>query len=114
MQKKKVIKKTVSEKHLRSRMDVHINVKQHTISTHDPISTDSTNNKPTNGKEKKIKNKTDDDMNEHTLESVRNILDGQELPEKSVKIEKKEKGLYERTQDSKTLITEDNKIMLTD
>lgn len=45
---------------------------------------------------------------------VNNILDGQNIPEKKVKVIKKDKGLYERTSNSTILITEDNKLMLTD
>ena len=48
------------------------------------------------------------------LDRVKNILDGNELPEREVKIVKRDRGLYERTQNSKILITEDNKLMLTD
>lgn len=53
-------------------------------------------------------------MDKDTLSNVKNILDGQVLPERSVKIEKKEKGLFERTKSSVILLTEDNKLMLTD
>lgn len=53
-------------------------------------------------------------MNTDTLSNVKNILDGQELPERPVKVEKKDKGLYERTKGSTILLTEDNKMMLTD
>lgn len=45
---------------------------------------------------------------------INNILNGKELPERKVKVEKKDKGLYERTQNSTILLTEDNKVMLTD
>lgn len=45
---------------------------------------------------------------------VNNILNGQNIPEKKVKVIKKDKGLYERTSNSTILITEDNKLMLTD
>ena len=45
---------------------------------------------------------------------VNNILDGQKLPEKKVKVIKKDNGLFERTSNSTILITEDNKVMLTD
>jgi hypothetical protein len=48
------------------------------------------------------------------LENIKNILDEKELPERPVKIEKKEKGLFERTQNSTILITENNKVLLTD
>jgi hypothetical protein len=48
------------------------------------------------------------------LKNVKNILDGQELPDKKVKVVKRERGLFERTSNSTVLITEDNKLMLTD
>lgn len=48
------------------------------------------------------------------LEKINNILDNKQLPPKKVKIEKKEKGLFERTSESTVLLTEDNKILLTD
>jgi hypothetical protein len=36
------------------------------------------------------------------------------MPENRVKVEKKEKGLYEKTTESTILLTEDNKMMLND
>ena len=49
------------------------------------------------------------------LEKINSILDKQEeLPERKVKIERKDKGLFERTSESTVLLTEDNKILLTD
>ena len=49
------------------------------------------------------------------LEKVNSILaNAEDLPEVNVRIEKKEKGLFERTSDSTVLLTEDNKVMLTD
>lgn len=53
-------------------------------------------------------------MENDVLNNVQNILDGNELPKRKVKIEKRDKGLYERTANSTILLTEDNKIMLTD
>lgn len=53
-------------------------------------------------------------MNKDIISNVKNILDGQQLPERSVKVEKKDKGLFERTHNSTILLTEDNKVMLTD
>lgn len=53
-------------------------------------------------------------MDNNILSDVKNILDGHELPKMNVKIEKKDRGLFERTSDSTILLTEDNKIMLTD
>ena len=50
------------------------------------------------------------------IDRLNGILDGEgeQIPERKVKVEKKERGLYERTENSTILITEDNKIMLTD
>lgn len=54
-------------------------------------------------------------MNEETLDQINGILDNEALlPKRNVKLEKKEKGLIERTDDSTILITEDNKTLLTD
>lgn len=59
-------------------------------------------------------NKTYSIMKKDVLNNVKNILDGQPLPERKVKVMKKDKGLYERTSNSTILLTEDNKLMLTD
>ena len=60
-------------------------------------------------------NKTYNTMGKDNLvNAVENILDGVELPERKVKVEKKDRGLYERTSNSTILLTEDNKMMLTD
>lgn len=69
------------------------------------------------------KNKTensDNNMNTQTLEEINDIISDNELnlgarkPKRKIKMEKKEKGLLERTEDSTILITEDNKTLLTD
>jgi hypothetical protein len=52
--------------------------------------------------------------NDKVLDNVKNILDNENLPERKVKVMKKDKGLYERTSNSTILLTEDNKLMLTD
>lgn len=59
-------------------------------------------------------NKTINVMEKDVLTNVKNILNDQPLPERKVKIMKKDKGLYERTSNSTILLTEDNKLMLTD
>jgi hypothetical protein len=53
-------------------------------------------------------------METDVLNNINNILDGKELPKREIKVEKKDKGLYERTKNSTILLTEDNKLMLTD
>lgn len=59
-------------------------------------------------------NKTINVMEKDVLTNVKNILNDQPLPERKVKVIKKDKGLYERTSNSTILLTEDNKLMLTD
>lgn len=52
---------------------------------------------------------------EDKIENINNILgDKEDLPKKKVKVEKKDKGLFERTENSTILLTEDNKMLLTD
>jgi hypothetical protein len=48
------------------------------------------------------------------LNKVQDILGVSDIPENRVKVEKKEKGLYEKTSESTILLTEDNKMMLND
>lgn len=52
------------------------------------------------------------------LNQIQNILSKEAknsvYPERVIKVEKREKGLYERTDNSTILITEDNKVMLND
>lgn len=50
---------------------------------------------------------------DNTVDKVKQILN-KDIPEIRVKIEKKDKGLFERTENSTVLLTEDNKLMLTD
>lgn len=49
------------------------------------------------------------------INDIKNILDpsSESVPRK-VKVEKKDKGLFERTECSTMLLTEDNKVLLTD
>ncbi len=49
-------------------------------------------------------------------EKVSNILNGRSCENQNVeyKREKKDKGLYERTEECKVLLTEDNKMLLND
>ncbi len=57
--------------------------------------------------------KTDKDMADERLEKIEQIM-GEKAPKRKVKREKKEKGLFERTENSTILLTEDNKMVLTD
>ena len=61
-----------------------------------------------------IKRKTKEtDMNDK-IEQVKAALDIEKAPKRKVKVEKKDKGLYERTEESTILLTEDNKMLLND
>lgn len=53
------------------------------------------------------------DMNEK-IEQIESVLDVNKVPKRKTKIEKKDKGLYERTEESTILLTEDNKMLLND
>ena len=65
-------------------------------------------------KEEIIEKKTKEtDMNDK-IEQVKTVLDIEKTPKRKVKVEKKDKGLYERTEESTILLTEDNKMLLND
>ena len=65
-------------------------------------------------KEEIIEKKTKEtDMNDK-IEQVKTALDIEKAPKRKVKVEKKDKGLYERTEESTILLTEDNKMLLID
>lgn len=57
--------------------------------------------------------KTDKEMADDRIEKIENIM-GTKVPKRKVKVEKKDKGLFERTENSTILITEDNKMVLND
>lgn len=65
--------------------------------------------------EKKIKNKkkNKDMVNENKLAQLEAIA-GTDMPKMNIKFEKGDKGLYERTENSTILLTEDNKMLLND
>ena len=65
----------------------------------------------TNEENKEIK--TDKEMADERLEKIESII-GKKAPKRKVKIEKKDKGLIERTENSTILLTEDNKMVLND
>ena len=67
--------------------------------------------KETNEENKEIK--TNQEMADERLEKIENII-GTKAPKRKVKIEKKDKGLIERTENSTILLTEDNKMVLND
>ena len=69
--------------------------------------------KKTPKKENKKQKKNKDMVNENKLTQMEAII-ATELPKANVKVEKGDKGLYERTENSTILLTEDNKMLLTD
>lgn len=69
--------------------------------------------KKTPKKENKKQKKNKDMVNENKLSQMEAII-ATELPKANVKVEKGDKGLYERTENSTILLTEDNKLLLTD
>ena len=63
--------------------------------------------------------KSDEEMKVSTenLEQVEDLLnnvEGKQIPKRKTKVEKKDKGLIERTENSTILLTEDNKMLLND
>ena len=75
--------------------------------------TKETATKETPKKENKKQKKNKDMVNENKLSQMEAII-ATELPKANVKVEKGDKGLYERTENSTILLTEDNKMLLTD
>lgn len=65
---------------------------------------------PVDKNNKKNKKEKGNMTNEEKIQEIENII----LDEKPVKKIKKEKGLIERTESSKTILTEDNKQLLMD
>lgn len=66
-----------------------------------------------------IENNTakDENMNnpKESLQQIEALLNtAEETPKKKVKVVKKDKSLFERTEDSTILLTEDNKMVLND
>ena len=64
-------------------------------------------------KEENKESKTDTEMADERIEKIESII-GTKAPKRRVKVEKKDKGLIERTDNSTILLTEDNKMVLTD
>ena len=75
--------------------------------------TKETVTKETPKKENKKQKKNKDMVNENKLTQMEAII-ATDLPKANVKVEKGDKGLYERTENSTILLTEDNKMLLTD
>lgn len=73
--------------------------------------------KPTKAPKKTRAKKENKELNESKmddrLEKIEGIVNAK-APKRKVKVEKKERGLIERTQNSTILLTEDNKMLLND
>ncbi len=63
-----------------------------------------------------VENKiTEDTTMNNNIEQLKAIVGSDvKIPKRKVKVEKKDKGLIERTENSTILLTEDNKMMLND
>lgn len=48
------------------------------------------------------------------VEDLLNNMEGKPMPKQRVKVDKKDKGIIERTENSKIVLTEDNKMILND
>ena len=57
--------------------------------------------------------KNNDNMADERLKKIEEIT-GSKAPKRKVRVEKKDKGLLERADDSTILLTEDNKMLLND
>lgn len=68
---------------------------------------------PKTKKENKKQRKNKEMVNENKLTQLEAIA-GTDIPQPTVKVEKLDKGLYERTENSTVLLTEDNKMLLND
>lgn len=57
-----------------------------------------------------------EEMNNIDINQVDALLqsEGEKLPKRKVKVEKKDKGILERTENSRVILTEDNKMLLND
>lgn len=64
-------------------------------------------------KENKKQKKNKEMINEKKLLHMEGIVSA-DMPKSNVKVEKADKGLYERTENSTILLTEDNKMLLND
>ena len=104
MRPQKNITKNIKTKNVRIFKNVHKNIEQ-------PVLQEVVSN---NEENKKKINK--EDMNNVDVNQVDALLQSEEskLPKRKVKVEKKDKGLFERTENSRVILTEDNKMLLND
>ena len=77
-------------------------------------SAEQTDEKEEEKVEEAKKKNTENNMADKRIAQAQQVLDVNQLPKKQVRVEKKDKGLYERAENSVTLITEDNKMILND
>lgn len=98
---KRIIGKNITTKHIRQFSQKKDNVADNTAIVKEEKTVRE-------NKEKKEK-----DMADERLKKIEAIV-GEKAPKRKVKVEKKDKGLFERTENSVTVLTEDNKMLLND
>ena len=87
--------------------DVTTHVESNIIESEDVVS------EVTPKKENKKQKKNKEMVSDNKLTKMESILNS-DAPKVNVKVEKADNGLYERTENSTILLTEDNKMLLTD
>lgn len=104
MRPQKFITKNIKYKNVRQSKKAQVIIEE-------PIMNDVVQNKEENKKEI-----LKEDMNNVDMNQVDALLQAEEtkLPKRKVKVEKKDKGLFERTENSRVILTEDNKMLLND
>ena len=119
------ITKSIQHKYVRPmrRKDIQLKVNPSLLSNKEVNKIEETSKvediKEINVIEEKVENKekiTKEDMNTIDVNQVDAMLQAEEakLPKRKVKVEKKDKGLFERTENSRVILTEDNKMLLND
>lgn len=79
-----------------------------------PISNSAKPHKVSDSQIKKNKEAKKEEVMNDKINKINEVLEPEKLPKRKVKVEKKDKGLIERTENSTILITEDNKMLLND
>lgn len=112
MRPQRHIIKNIKNKYVRqsSRPQVKLKIDK-IVENEQPIIKEEVINKTENNKEI-----ITEDMNNVDVNQIDTLLQSEEakLPKRKVKVEKKEKGLFERTENSRVILTEDNKMLLND
>ena len=110
MRPQRHITKNIKHKYVRpsNRVQTKIKIDQ-------PVTLNEVSTVVEDKEENKIE-KQKEDMNNVDMNQVDALLQAEEekLPKRKVKVEKKEKGLFERTENSRVILTEDNKMLLND